>query len=177
MVRMVRKADGKMVLANRDTNKMVRKGQPDSKRKRVEIDLTASDNEADDDLDKPQAKVSRRMSAEEVSDFLSSCPQVARKKSSTPASGKNKKTTAAPPAYQTPPASSASSFATSSSPSSSGYGTLSHSQAERNAWLTQGEVDDVNEIMESSQDAGEGSENLQLYGNLATKIVGVQYYR
>jgi SWI/SNF-related matrix-associated actin-dependent regulator of chromatin subfamily A3 len=56
------------------------------------------------------------------------------------------------------------------------YGGSTHPAAERSDWLAD-DADDVNEIVGSSQDGAEGSEELTLYGELAGKIVGVQYYR
>lgn len=56
------------------------------------------------------------------------------------------------------------------------YGGSTNPAAERSDWLAD-DVDDVNEIVGSSQDGAEGSEELTLYGELAGKIVGVQYYR
>ncbi|KAF6236752.1 hypothetical protein HO173_005043 [Letharia columbiana] len=50
-------------------------------------------------------------------------------------------------------------------------------QSQRNSWMEQGDEADAEDIVISSQD-GEDSvyQSYQLYGNLDTKIVGVQYY-
>lgn len=126
-------------------------GNTDGKRKRVDVDLTVSDDETHDDLDAP---VKARKNAR----FTNA--------------------TRTPPAFPMPPSSSArrgyeSVYGVSSSsfrPSSQ-----QHSEAERNAWLA--DDVDVNEIMESSQDDAEGSDQLEHYGDLPTKIVGIRYYR
>nr|POF17798.1 putative swi/snf-related matrix-associated actin-dependent regulator [Quercus suber] len=98
-------------------------------------------------------------------------------------------------AYHTPPASSAPSDSQRNRPyyddnvplgsqrnqgASLGQG---HSEAERTAWLSQTPHDydddedvDLDEIVSSTQAAAE-SDQLQLYGCVDTKIVGVQYYR
>nr|OQO26347.1 hypothetical protein B0A51_06434 [Rachicladosporium sp. CCFEE 5018] len=55
-----------------------------------------------------------------------------------------------------------------------------HSHAERTAWLAAPDEDeeDVDEILGSTQDnTGEGTDQLQHYGDVETKIVGCQYYR
>lgn len=56
------------------------------------------------------------------------------------------------------------------------YSGSSHPEAERSDWLAD-DADDANEIVGSSQDGAEGSEDLRLYGELNSKIVGIQYYR
>ncbi|KAK6402762.1 hypothetical protein LTR95_019030, partial [Oleoguttula sp. CCFEE 5521] len=55
-----------------------------------------------------------------------------------------------------------------------------HSHAERTAWLAAPEdnEEDTDEILGSTQDnTGEGTDQLQHYGDVETKIVGCQYYR
>ncbi|KAK5136803.1 hypothetical protein LTR08_002099 [Meristemomyces frigidus] len=81
-------------------------------------------------------------------------------------------------AHQTAPASSAPSASQRYRPfASSGTADSQHSQAEREAWLaTNVDADDLDEVMSGTQDAAE-NDQLQLYGDLPTKIVGVQYYR
>jgi SWI/SNF-related matrix-associated actin-dependent regulator of chromatin subfamily A3 len=52
-----------------------------------------------------------------------------------------------------------------------------HTEAERRDWLNEDD-DDINEMIGSTQvDAANGTDELHLYGDLSTKIVGVQYYR
>lgn len=123
----------------------------DGKRKRVEVDLTASDDETDDDLDAP-VKAQKSAGTDNASRSTSTFPP--------------------------PPASSARSGYESvySARGNSSLQPLSqrHSEAERNAWLA--DEADVNEIV-SSQDDAEGSDQLHHYGDQPTKIVGIQYYR
>ena len=88
-------------------------------------------------------------------------------------------------AYHTPPASSA--------PKSSQTGYQSdqyelvyppqisaenqHSLAERETWLADNDGEDFNQLIGSTQAAAANTEQLHRYGDLNTKIVGVQYYR
>ncbi|PPJ54891.1 hypothetical protein CBER1_06022 [Cercospora berteroae] len=55
------------------------------------------------------------------------------------------------------------------------FGNSQHDEGERDDWL----ADDAafNDIVGSSQDDAIGSEDMHLYGDLDTKIVGCQYYR
>ncbi|KAK4506659.1 hypothetical protein PRZ48_000391 [Zasmidium cellare] len=134
-------------------NNTMAQGNADGKRKRVEVDLAVSDNETDDDLDVP---VKAQKSGKSTS------------ASRTPSA----------PAFPTPPTSSARSGYESvyGAPSSSFQPrSQQHSEAERNAWLADG--GDINEVLESSQDDAEGSDQLEHYGDLPTKIVGVRYYQ
>lgn len=55
------------------------------------------------------------------------------------------------------------------------YGGSTNPTAERSDWLAE-DADDINEIVGSTQDGAEGSEELTLYGEMASKIVGIQYY-
>ena len=80
-------------------------------------------------------------------------------------------------AYNTPPASSAPHSSQHAYNPSSSLADLQHSQDERQSWLADEESDDVNDIVGSSQDDAIFSEDLRHYDDLATKIVGVQYYR
>lgn len=50
-----------------------------------------------------------------------------------------------------------------------------HSLADRNAWLADDD-EDIYEVVASTQDAAIGSEDLLEYGQLLSKVVGVQYY-
>ncbi|CAK4031216.1 related to helicase-like transcription factor [Lecanosticta acicola] len=140
-----------------DTNKMSQKAsaRADGKRKRVEIDLTASD----DDLDAP-AKMPKNASE-----------QNARNRGRMDQPG----VTGARVPYATPPTSSASRGryeSVNGTPSSS---LQQHSQPERDSWQQHGITeDDFNEIISSSQ---QDTDYLHQYGELATKVVGVQYYR
>ena len=156
-----------MALTERDKNKMVAKGK-DGKRKKVEIDLTG-DNDTDH-LDAPPKKTQKNAANYNKE----------QKKSGT----HNSSTASA--AYQTPPASSVPKSSQPSNSQSSRYESvynptqtqadMQHSQVERNAWLAEDE-DDVNEIIPSTHQAATDTEQLHLYGDLPTKIVGVQYYR
>lgn len=74
-------------------------------------------------------------------------------------------------AYQTPPPSSLAGATHSSSINNRG----AHSSAERDQWLSE-DISDVNEIIASSQDAAAGLDQLHLYGELSTKVVGVRFY-
>ncbi|KAF2209887.1 hypothetical protein CERZMDRAFT_46189 [Cercospora zeae-maydis SCOH1-5] len=61
-------------------------------------------------------------------------------------------------------------------PQPTSFGNSQHDDAERDAWL----ADDAaafNDIVGSSQDDAIGSEDMHLYGDMDTKIVGCQYYR
>ena len=141
-------------LRERSGNSMA-PSKSDGKRKRVEIDLTNSDDETDDDLDAPANKTQR-----------------------TPATNNAHRASANRNTLPTPPASSARSHGYesvygapgSSAPQSSQYFT----QTDRDAWLAD---EDVNAIVTSSQDDAEYNDPLQLYGELSTKVVGVRYYR
>lgn len=53
------------------------------------------------------------------------------------------------------------------------YGGSTHDPAERSDWLAD-DVDDINEIVGSSQNGAEESDVLHAYGDMASKIVGVQ---
>jgi SWI/SNF-related matrix-associated actin-dependent regulator of chromatin subfamily A3 len=127
------------------------------KRKRVEtVDLTADDTDDTDDLDAP-ARASKRQNT-------SSTPATQQRTESKPVSSNN---------------GTASSFRGSSYPFSGNSFPASgqHSEAERRDWLGEDE-DDINETIGSTQlDAANGTDELHLYGDLDTKIVGVQYYR
>lgn len=145
----------------------------DGKRKKVEIDLTSETDEDDAPPRKVQAGATK---------------QNAQPRNST--------------AYQTPPASSAAGPRSSQPMDSQPQGyeafygsnpTLpsnQHTQAEREAWLQaiprsqsghsswlEDEDDDFNQIIQSTQAASTGTEQLYHYGDLPTKVVGVQYYR
>ena len=55
-----------------------------------------------------------------------------------------------------------------------------HEEGERQAWLAAADDDDDEDIFSlvpSTQAAAANTEQLHLYGNLSTKIVGVRYYR
>lgn len=131
---------------------------PDTgKRKRVEIDLTGDDS---DGLVAPvhPAKQSRQ----------SSRPSASSRSIHRSTSGA---------ALNTPPASNTQSrYDSVYFPSSSAPINGMHSEQERQAWLAEGE-EDIDEIIGSTQDAASGTDELTLYGNLDTKIVGCQYYR
>lgn len=82
----------------------------------------------------------------------------------------------------TPPASSAprsSQSAGRNAPSFSQLPTYTlHSETERESWLAEDDDDDdLDAAMPSTQAAAVNYEQLHLYGDLPTKIVGVQYYR
>jgi SWI/SNF-related matrix-associated actin-dependent regulator of chromatin subfamily A3 len=85
--------------------------------------------------------------------------------------------------YQTPPATQPSSSAPANYQSVYSWSfnaptpSQTNSQAERNAWLAPVDDDDgdVDEIVSSTQNAAD-NDDLHLYGDLPTKIVGVRYY-
>lgn len=138
-------------LSGKTNNSTMAQGNTEGKRKRVDIDLTISDDKTDDDLDAP---VKAQKNARSTN------------------------ATRSPPAFPTPPASSARSGYESvyGVPGSSSQISSQHySEAERNAWLA--DDHDVNEFLESSQDDADGSDQLEHYGDLPTKIVGIRYYR
>jgi len=61
---------------------------------------------------------------------------------------------------------------------SQGTPNTQHSLAERNSWLADDEADDFNDLIPSStQAAAANTDSLHLFGNLHSKIVGVQYYQ
>jgi SWI/SNF-related matrix-associated actin-dependent regulator of chromatin subfamily A3 len=141
-----------MALTERDRNQTVARKQ-DGKRKRVEIDLTG-DSDDSDDLDAPLRKTQKSNTQPKDSQ-----PQSDRNVSAASQHSNNNRG-GHEPVY-----------------GSSGLnGTQHHSETERDAWLADDE-DDVNEIIRSTQAAAAETEHLEEYGTLATKIVGVQYYR
>lgn len=153
-----------MALTERDGNKMSTNAK-DGKRKKVQIDLTGDSDT--DDIDAPATKVQKN----------------AVDKTTQRNSSQKQHQTNGASAYQTPPASS---IPRSSQPSQnfnryeSVYNSTAdnqHSQAERNAWLAADEDNDVNEILSSTQAGAANTEQLHLYGDLPTKVVGCQYYR
>ncbi|KAK4636027.1 Putative matrix-associated actin-dependent regulator of chromatin [Fulvia fulva] len=125
----------------------------DGKRKRVEIDLTNSGEEPDGDLDAPATK-------------------------RTPAVKNAHRNAANRSTLPTPPASSARSNGYESvyaAPGSSDPQASQHfTQTDRDAWLAD---EDFNSIVASSQNEAEFNDQLYLYGQLPTKVVGVRYYR
>lgn len=147
-----------MALKERDKNQMSERPQ-DSKRKRVEIDLTADSDDSEDQV-APLRKTQKNS---------------APRKDVQPQGSRN-----GPSAYQTPPASSALRL---SQPSynrepiytSRPFANTQHSEAERNSWLAE-EDDDIDEIIGSTQAADARTETLFHYGDLPTKIVGVRFY-
>ena len=144
-----------MALKELDTNQMSEPSQ-DGKRKRVEIDLTASDSE---DQDAPLRKTQKSGTQHKTSNC-----QGARNGSL---------------AYQTPPASSAprSSQPSYRPASSRSLSNTQHSEAERDSWLAEeDDDDDVDVIIGSTQAADARTETLFHYGDLPTKIVGVRFY-
>ncbi|WPH01058.1 Hypothetical protein R9X50_00389300 [Acrodontium crateriforme] len=135
---------------------------PGAKRKRLEyFDLTAN-SETESDDEQPSSKTTRRTDN-----------NTAQGSQSTPPGSKlrailySKKSRASH--ENSPPSASQSVY-----PSSSQV----HPEAERDRWLSQSAEDgsNVNEIISSTQDAAD-NEQLYLYGELPTKIVGVQYYK
>lgn len=127
------------------------------KRKRVEtVDLTADDTDDTDHLDAPM-RVSKRQNTS-----VAHTPK--KDPGPTPAGCNNGNA----PSFR----GSSYPFGGNSFPASSG-----HTEAERRDWLGEDE-DDINEMIGSTQlDAANGTDELHLYGDLDTKIVGVQYYR
>ena len=155
-----------MALTERDRNKMADM-KTDGKRKKVEIDLTGDSDT--DDLDAPATKVQKNAVNKNTKRHN------ARKQQGRGAS-----------AYQTPPASSALRSSQQTQHNTSRYESVygssqvpadkQHSQAARDTWLAEDE-DDVDEIISSTQAGAANTEQLHLYGDLPTKIVGVQYYK
>lgn len=155
-------------LTERDANSAMANAPNDPKRKRQTIDLTGDSSTDDEAPAQKTQKTASRVNADR----------------------RNPQTQAA--AYQTPPASSAQPPPSSSVPggsqrqrafqrypSSTSLGDQNHNQAERDAWLVadnEAADVDVDEIVSSTQDAAD-NDQLHKYGNLPTKIVGVQYYR
>lgn len=131
------------------------------KRKRVEtVDLTADDTDDTDDLDAP-VRASKRQETSSAP-----TPQQQARQKSTQSNDQQRN------------GDLASNFRGSSYPFS-GSMPLSgqHTEAERQDWLNEDE-DEINEMIGSTQvDAANGTDELHLYGDLDTKIVGVQYYR
>lgn len=133
---------------------MTRKGgaKSDGKRKRVEVDLTGSD----DDHDAPSK--AQKNSTDDT--------RMHGRMGQPGATGR--------PATYGNGASSGRYQSVYGVPGTS----QQHSQSEREAWQQHGITeDDINEIVGSSQDDADGSESLHKYGELATKVVGVRYYR
>ncbi|USW47317.1 Putative helicase, Zinc finger, RING-type, Zinc finger, RING/FYVE/PHD-type, HIRAN [Septoria linicola] len=125
---------------------------PSTKRKRVEIDLTASDSGTDVDAPGPTPKAQR------LREVVGSVPT-----SSTPSASAHLP-------QQVRNRTDASHF-----PLASSRSTNLHGAHEREAWLADdGGFDD---IVGSSQDDALGSDDMHLYGDLSTKIVGCRYYR
>lgn len=125
------------------------------KRKRVEVDLTG-------DSDQEEGNASSQKARRDLS------------WASAQTAPRNFSSSGAPSSSQTGPR-------FSSSIPFGGYrsvygGSSTHPEAERSDWLAE-DADDFDEIVGSTQEGAEGSAELILYGELASKIVGVQYYR
>jgi SWI/SNF-related matrix-associated actin-dependent regulator of chromatin subfamily A3 len=133
------------------------------KRKRVDVDLTADDTDTDtDDLDAPMKEPKRQetSSAQSLQHQSQKIPT-----NSNGATQRSNVTSNFRGSYSSYP--SGGSMPVSSQ----------HTEAERRDWLNEDD-DDINETIGSTQeDAANGSDELHLYGDLSTKIVGVQYYR
>ncbi|TKA27402.1 hypothetical protein B0A50_05014 [Salinomyces thailandicus] len=170
-------------LSSRDVNAEMAdldsKNEKGPKRKRATIDLTGDSDGSGDEAPRREAQRKVRKTASRLNDELSSAP----------ASGRG-----AAGAYRTPPASS-NSPPSSSAPGASQSDTNrrvyspydvpgqptqgTHSHDERQAWLARDDEaggDLIDEIVSSTQSATE-NDDLRLYGDLPTKIVGVQHYR
>jgi hypothetical protein len=131
------------------------------KRKRVDVDLTADDTDTDD-LDAPMREPKRQET--------SSAQILKQQFQKTPTNPND----APQRGNVTSNFRSSHSFypVGGSMPVSS-----QHTEAERRDWLNEDD-DDINETIGSTQvDAANGTDELHLYGDLSTKIVGVQYYR
>ncbi|KAK5166897.1 uncharacterized protein LTR77_007626 [Saxophila tyrrhenica] len=124
-----------------------------SKRKHVQIDLT-EDSDSED---------------------LDAAPRKAQKASTSQASQHRPA-----PTYQQRPASggalSGYESVYNNDPSGQSLADSQHSQAERDAWLAEDD-DDVFDTVASTQAAAASDDQLFYYGELAAKVVGVQYYR
>ena len=142
---------GRKTSRNRKPAKNRTMSDLNGKRKRIEtVDLTA------DDTDAP-VKTSKRQE-------ISSTP-TPQQRSNTNQAGSSNITKSNVPGLSYP--FNGHSFSASGS----------HTEAERRDWLNEDE-DDINETIGSTQlDAANGTDELHLYGDLDTKIVGVQYYR
>ncbi|CAK1367714.1 unnamed protein product [Cercospora beticola] len=135
-------------LQNRDPN-TTNANMAGGKRKRDElVDLTGSDDEDRNASSRKTVKVTDQTRA----------PAIAPSSSSHAA------------ARYSSGSASASAF-----PLPTAFGNSQHDEGERDDWL----ADDAafNDIVGSSQDDAIGSEDMHLYGDLDTKIVGCQYYR
>ncbi|SMR50835.1 unnamed protein product [Zymoseptoria tritici ST99CH_1E4] len=122
------------------------------KRKRVDVDLTGSDDEQTSSRKAPRT--------------AAPSSQISRSQRPFAAAGSSTS------AYSRPSSSAPTRHV---APWSSYNGT--HPEAEREAWLANDIEDDIDEVIASSQDDAAGSDRLRLYGDLSIKIVGCQYYR
>lgn len=140
---------------------MAAPNEPGSKRKRPEhIDLTA-DSETESEDEQPSSKTPRSTSNDAAQGSRNTQPGSSLRAMLYGNKSRGSQNTPARSPFQ------------SVYPSNSQV----HPEAERERWLSQS-VDDgsnVNEIINSTQDAAD-NEQLHLYGELLTKIVGVQYY-
>lgn len=136
-----------------------------SKRKRVDIDLTGEnenvihstdDDDDDDDEDDDISSLDLPRKKQKTRHATRPTYQIARER-------------------QSQPVGSASDQAGAPGLPSSSFGPEQRHQDQRDSWLAEDDAD-VNEIIESSQDNAEGTEQLQLYGVVNTKIVGVRFY-
>ncbi|KAK3678603.1 hypothetical protein LTR78_001901 [Recurvomyces mirabilis] len=152
-------------LSKRDANARLDTANTNQKRKRI-IDLTldSSEDEAPAKIQKGAAAVNSRRVGN----------QPAAQQSDAATSNRT-------PSFingQIPSSSTPSGHQSVYEPYSSSAISNAHNQAEREAWLVPDDEDtvDVDEIVSSTQNAADHDE-LHRYGDLPTKIVGVQYYR
>ncbi|TKA73745.1 hypothetical protein B0A55_05458 [Friedmanniomyces simplex] len=136
---------------------------PNPKRKKADVDLAGDSSDEDD----------------------APAPKVQKGAASVNAARRANRSISNATPYQTPPASSAQ-LPNSSAPGGSQrafeprpstYGNGTHSIAEREAWLAaDDDTVDVDELVTSTQNAAD-ADDLTAYGDMPTKIVGVQYYK
>ncbi|KAI7547546.1 SNF2 family DNA-dependent ATPase domain-containing protein, partial [Hortaea werneckii] len=154
----------------------------EAKRKRADVDLTGDSTDDDSASQQKTQKTASRINAQRRDEQTT--PGASQ---TSPGSSDQAPSSSAPGPSQSqnnqrgyvypPDAGSQRSFASPHSSYRPEDGT--HSQAERESWLVADDNEDhgdMDEIVSSTQGAADNDE-LHLFGNLPTKIVGVQYYR
>ncbi|KAF2716851.1 SNF2 family DNA-dependent ATPase domain-containing protein [Polychaeton citri CBS 116435] len=132
---------------------------PKGKRKRVEVDLTADSDEEVQAQPKKQQQSSQNSNDRTDSVLSSGLPYSSQSRSShsTVAVNNFRPNNGYQHVYSSP----------------YGLPDTTHSEAERESWLTQEDDATADEVVGSQSDS---SEDLQLYSEINTKIVGVRYY-
>ncbi|KAI7092198.1 hypothetical protein KC352_g40439, partial [Hortaea werneckii] len=153
----------------------------EAKRKRAEVDLTGDSTDDDASQQKTQKTASRinaqRRGEQTRYGASQTSPANSNQAPSSSAPGPSQSQNNQGGSVYSPGAGSQRSYASPYSSYRLEDGT--HSQAERESWLTADNHEDdgdMDEIVSSTQGAADNDE-LHLFGNLPTKIVGVQYYR